>query len=240
MLTYFDIDVSMEWSYYSDRLGEGKSMIEVCLEMNEKLSSVKNELDCNNLENNALEELNVSLREATYYLIQFFYKTNKKYSCTQTKLGKLLSVLAFKYAINGIKLFNETIYRYPPCCGTYIKELSMIANKDIYVRDINQDNTDKTSAVDDEFDECVEIPERYKSIRTLTVSIKKEIKSLFREFGAYPANELGSLLNPIVEKVVNNENDVIDLSKFKDIEKEALCVSETDKGNKIVEYIFSN
>ena len=32
------------------------------------------------------------------YLISLFYKTNKKYSCSRTKIGKLLSILEFKYA----------------------------------------------------------------------------------------------------------------------------------------------
>lgn len=77
-----------------------------------------------------MQNSNLRLKEITYYLIQQFYKTGEKYSCTQTKLGKLLSILAFKYARNGQKLFDTPIYKYPPRCGTLIKALTFIP-KDI-------------------------------------------------------------------------------------------------------------
>lgn len=39
---------------------------------------------------NEMKNINVSLKSAANYFIQLFYKTGCKYSCTQTKIGKLL------------------------------------------------------------------------------------------------------------------------------------------------------
>ena len=178
-------------------------------------------------------ELHTNLREVTNYLIQLFYKTGKIYSCTQTKLGKLLSILAFKYAQNDEKLFDETIYKYPPRCGTLIKDLAFIGNKNVYKRDITQDDLDNCQIITHEFDHTVDIPLLYNEIASLSDELKKDIESVFRSFGAFPASILGEILNPIVDLVVNDIGE-IELTKFKDLQKNSF-----DKTNSnIVEYIY--
>jgi hypothetical protein len=59
-----------------------------------------------------MEKMHANLRECMNYLIQLFYKTDKRYSCTRSKISKLLSILAFKYAVYSIQLFDEKIFRY--------------------------------------------------------------------------------------------------------------------------------
>ena len=183
---------------------------------------------------NEMEKLNINLRDATYYLIQFFYKTEKKYSCTQTKIGKMLSILVFKYAKDGKQLFYEKIYKYPPRCGTLIKDLTFIP-KDIYIRDTDIEDPDGEEIINIVFNDSVEIPDIYTNINNLTDDIKKEIECLFRHFGTYPASKLGEYLNPIVDKFIVSNSDEISLERMKYIDIEDFSDSEI---NDIIKYIY--
>lgn len=176
-----------------------------------------------------------NLKELTYYLVQLFYQTGKKYSCTQTKIGKMLSILAFRYAKNDLSLFDAPIYKYPPRCGTLIKELTFIP-KDVYIRDLDSPNPDKLSPIDDTFDCTVEIPSPYNEVENLSSEVKHDVRDLFLNFGAYPADVLGKLLNPIVDRLVIAQNDKIDLSLITTLDKSNIAVSED--GNAIVDYIY--
>ena len=181
-----------------------------------------------------MNKLNTNFKTITNYLIQLFYKTDKKYSCTQTKIGKMLSILAFKYAQKDKLLFNENIYKYSPDCGTFIKDLVFIPN-DIYFRDIEFDNPDNSKYISDIFNEKAEIPECYLNIEILPVEIESEIEMLFRKYGAYSSRKLAELLNPIVDKIVDDNSDLILLEKLAIIEKKEFNVDDT---NNLIEYIF--
>lgn len=181
-----------------------------------------------------MENLNVNLKQVVNYLIQLFYKTDKKYSCTQTKIGKMLSILAFKYAQKNQLLFNENIYKYPPDCGTLIRDLVFIPN-DIYFRDIEFENPDNSEFIDDIFNDNVEIPARYFNTIALPVEIEAEIEKLFRKYGAYSSRKLAELLNPIVDKIVEENGDLIRLEKLSKIEKGEFNL---DDSNSLIEYIF--
>lgn len=162
-----------------------------------------------------MTNLHVNLKGITCCLIQFFYKTARKYSCTQTKLGKLLSILAFKYAINNELLFDEPIYKYSPQCGTLIKALTFIP-KDIYIRDLDEPDYDVSTTIDDICDDniCDEvvIPMQYIMVEDISLSLKENIEDVFKNFGAYSGDELSKHLNPIVDKIVNETSGEIDLS----------------------------
>ena len=185
-------------------------------------------------EDTDMKNLNMNLKEITYYLIQLFYKTGKKYSCTQTKLGKLLSILAFKYARNEQLLFNESISKYPPHCGTLIEDLVFIP-KDIYIRDLDVEDPDKLKIINEPFDDKAEIPNNYMDINNLSDQVKKDIEDLFRLFGSYPASKLGEYLNPIVELTVSDDNKII-LNMIKTISIEDFSENEL---NEITKYICS-
>lgn len=180
-----------------------------------------------------MNELRTDLKELTFFFIQLFYKTERKYSCTQTKLGKLLSILAFKYAINGEKLFDEQIYRYSPRCGTQIKALIFVP-KDVYVRGIDQVDPDKSITIE-EIHEDADIPSQYLESSSLAPKIREEAKNVFLNFGAYRANTLGNLLNPIVDHLVTEDNDTVDLSYFSKLEMGHI---DDGKNNSIVTYIY--
>ncbi len=80
---------------------------------------------------------NDKLRAIVNYLIGFFYETEKKYSCSITKIGKLLSILAFKaYIESEERILGKyvAIKKYKDC-GTYIPDIFSFSdiNNNIYV-----------------------------------------------------------------------------------------------------------
>lgn len=182
-----------------------------------------------------MEKLNINLKDITYYLIQLFYRTNKTYSCTQTKIGKLLSILAFKYARNGKILFNEPIYKYQPDCGTLIKDLVFI-NKDIYTRNFDiDDDMDSEEPIYFNFNTNNDIPNTYTEIGTISCELKADIEDIFIQFGAYPASVLGKYLNPIADKLVDMEDNELDLKKIQTI---SINDFENSQINQIIKYIY--
>ncbi len=184
--------------------------------------------------NLGMKELHTSLKGVTYYLVQFFYKTEKKYSCTQTKLGKLLSILAFKYAKNKILLFDEIIYEYPSHCGTLIKALTFVP-QNIYVRGLSEPSNDRPTENNDEFIDVI-VPSQYTSVIDLSDSIKNEIEQVFRYFGAYSGDDLANNLNPIVDKIIKKDSGELDLSLLSSLTQTDFNIS--DDNNKIVNYIY--
>lgn len=209
---------------------------------NTKKEKADDQYDCSlirryeNRENYKIMTKLAWLKEITYYLIQFFFMTKKKYSCTQTKLGKLLSILAFKYARRGDVLFEIPIYRYPPRCGTLIRDLTFIP-KDIYERDFTDGNPDSRNMVNVLIDKEVIIERPYDEVEHLSTELKGDIEDLFIHFGAYPADQLGRLLNPIVDKIVDETSDKLQPEKLKYLQKDDIDVEEK---NEIVDYLYSN
>lgn len=181
-----------------------------------------------------MEKLNINLKDITYYLIQLFYKTDKKYSCTQTKIGKLISILAFRYARNGKILFNESIYKYQPNCGTLIKDLAFLPKR-VYTRDLDIDDMDKEQIICDSINNVVDIPIQYIKTEGLSCELEREIEELFIQFGAYPASVLGEYLNNIADKLIS-EDTKLNLEKIENINIEDFTEAEI---NPIIKYIYS-
>jgi hypothetical protein len=179
-----------------------------------------------------MEKMHANLRECMNYLIQLFYKTDKRYSCTRTKLGKMLSILAFKYACKGMKLFDETIYKYPNC-GTSIYETSCLFSN-IYARALLGENADGKKMISNvELNHMAYIPERYRDISRCYSMLKADIESLFLNFGAYSHSDLSDELNPIVEyEGICRPDGSIDLKAIAHLDKNQF------PNNKVIEYIF--
>jgi len=179
-----------------------------------------------------MKSAHANLRGCANYLIQLFYKTDKRYSCTRSKIGKLLSILAFKYACKGIKLFEETIDRWPNC-GTFIKETRFLVPVDVYVRDIDAVNPDgKKMIAGVELNHNACIPEFHQNISGLLPNLKRDIEDVFFYFGAYSQVDLSDELNPIVEygRVCRPDGSV-DLNEIAHLDKNLFP-------NNVVEYIF--
>lgn len=192
----------------------------------------KQSVACSN-RNNLMEKLNINLTQATNYLVQLFYKTNQKYSCTRTKVGKLLSIVAFKYASNGQVAFEETIYKYNEC-GTAIKEIMQrFKDRDIYTLCTYNDDS---KPVSQKIDEKADIPLDFIDIKDLSDDVKDTIKSVFLLFGAFSPATLGECINPIVNtKNTTLENNQIDISRIEYIHLDDFS---TESKNPLIEFLF--
>lgn len=187
--------------------------------------------------------MNVKLRAIVNYLIGFFYVTEKKYSCSITKIGKLLSILAFKaYIKNEENILGEyvTIKKYKDC-GTYIPNIFTFndINSDIYINaetittqtiynaiSLGTDGTDilqvECQDTNDRIIDCVEyneihIPSKYiLSQDTLTADEKELIRTVFIEYGAFSPDKLGKIIGDFCEKAkVFDGEENVDLKAVK-------------------------
>lgn len=168
------------------------------------------------------------------YLKLLFYKTNKKYSCTRTKIGKLLSILAFKYARKNSRVFLNDIYRYPQC-GTYIRELSVFCERDEYIMPKYMDNNMEMSL--EEIDWNIITPMDNKDFTHIPLNLRKEIEVIFCKFGAYSQMRLGECLNCIVDyEGVCASDQIVNLDRIAE-----LSIHDINKigRNKVIDYIFS-
>lgn len=178
-----------------------------------------------------MKKTNVGIEECANYLIQLFYKTEKRYSCTRTKIGKLLSILAFKYAVQDeISIFPWEIYRYPKC-GTSIAWLNTCIDRDVYLNYPYVDSKKRISKK--ELNENVDIPNGYKEISNLLSRIKNDIEDVFFAFGAYSQVDLSEELNPIVEyEGICLPNGMINLDNL-------IVLQDKFMGNKVLDYVFN-
>lgn len=181
-----------------------------------------------------MEELNVNLEQAANYLIQLFYQTDQKYSCTRTKIGKLLSIVAFVYARENKQLFSEDIYKYNDC-GTSFNELKLFLGREIYMKDSYLDDEQPFDGI---FDDRIDIPNDYKCIENLDVCLRNRIKEVFKKFASYSPVSLGMCINSIV-----NYNDIVDetgkliLSKISTLTKS--CFDYNSVNMVLLDYIFA-
>ena len=164
-----------------------------------------------------MKNLNTNLKQSTNYLVELFYKTNRKYTCTRTKIGKLLSIASFKYAMEDKKLFNEDILKYNDS-GTIILELNFVLDKNVYIKNEYFDNNEKIEEKDLILEE-VRIPSIYLNTEKITKEVKNTLKEVFLEFGAYTNKELSKLLDEItdIEGILYNDN-IINLERIKEID----------------------
>lgn len=174
-----------------------------------------------------LEKLNVDLGELCCFLIQLFNNTEKKYSCSRTKVGKILSILAFKYAMNGEKLFSERIYKYDGC-GTSVETLIGIVCRDEY---FSYRYHDDKREIHDEFNNCVEMPLKWQRQANIPYEVMIDTEDVFRKFGAYSQTDLSEVLNPIVEELTDESYGEIELWKI------PFIINDLDQNNAVIKYL---
>jgi len=200
----------------------------------------------------------VSLTEATNYLIQFFYKTGKKYPCSRTQISKLMSIVAFKYACKeGKKLFKETMYRYSTDCGTQFHELKYYLDGTVYLcvtccaptevkvgLDGNLyvcETVPSKSIPEYEIEEDQYVPSRYLCTDNLPADVKAIILEVFLNFGSYSLMELNKQITAIVEyNGITNLDKSINLSKLIALNSTAKSkLIRSNAGNPVAAYIFN-
>ena len=187
-----------------------------------------------NMDNMDLKQLNVNIGALTYSFIRLFYETNCKYSCTKSKVGKLLSILAFKYAVNGEKLFDSDINKYDGC-GTFIKDAAKYLLLDEYsciCQDHKQYISESlTEPVGLSFFNQFRYEQASKKYYKVPLDAEEQVEDVFRNFGSFSQGDLGKLLNPIAEKVTSESYGQINLSKI------PIILDELDQDNELVKYL---
>lgn len=150
----------------------------------------------------------VDLKQAADYLIKLFEKTDKIYSCTRTKIGKLLSIVALYYARRNVIIFAEKIRKYAGC-GTAINELKGIVDSNVYLTDENNDK--KECITKNLLGLPIDSP-----LHSSSNNVGRVIREAFMRFGAYPAAEIGSLINEVIECIEKgmSDGDIVPLERF--------------------------
>jgi hypothetical protein len=171
-----------------------------------------------------------NLLECANYLIHLYNRTGHKYELTRTKIGKLLSILAFRYAREKIKLFQCSIFKWPNS-GTIIRELNQYTNIYSYYVGLCQPEIKVISKK--ELKKRADLTKSFQEYPNLSDKVKKDIEEVFLNFAAYPSYELSKLLNPIVEHEGVCHGDIVDL--------EAIAQLDLKKfpDNKVLNYIFN-
>lgn len=181
-----------------------------------------------------MDRMNESLEDITNYLISLFYMTDCKYSCTRTKIGKLLSIIAFSYACEDKKLFDDEIYKGDKL-GPIIPVLQILwFPLEIYSFGKDEKCYDDMTVINEKFNEDVEFSTKFYNNQFLSVELKERVENVFRRFGAYPSVELSFLLKPIVINATYGEYDEIDLSKISSV------IQNTVQSNEMIEYFKLN
>ncbi|MBE5820979.1 MAG: hypothetical protein E7311_00120 [Clostridiales bacterium] len=178
-----------------------------------------------------MEKLHASFKDITKYLIELFYRTNKKYSCSSRKLGMLLSILAFSYAREGKKLFEEKIYIIHTN-GTTIDSLTSFIDTHVYY--ILKDVDDKQPINYIPIYTYCYIPQKYKCCDYPSKEICLRIQEIFQKFGSYSMCDLITLTKIMeIDNLIENDTS-INLEKIS-----KLHLSDFEKANELVEYLFS-
>lgn len=238
VLTKFDIYVILSKDFgFSE--GQAQKIMEVYADFFRTGTLLHNKF--NRTCEKKMDNLNINLEQSVNYLVQLFYQTEQKFSCSRTKIGKLLSIIAFVYARRNIKAFNEAIYRYvyssddTEGCGTTIKELNIIVDRDIYIPYDCMDNNGVIKET--EINNNVEIPQRFQNIELIKTETQSVIRDVFMNFGSYKAQTLGKCINPII--LIRNAysaDNQIDLEIIKSLSKSDFNQTLTNRN--VIEYLF--
>ena len=180
-----------------------------------------------------MERMNESLKYTTNYLISLFYRTDCRYSCSRTKIGKLLSIVAFSYACENRQLFAQPIYRYDDC-GTGIRELKFWMGIEEYSFFGSNICCDDKEMITEDFNNDKILPNRLQVENFVPCELKERVENVFRQFGSYAGWELNDSLNAIAKQATHEPFGIVDLTKISSI------VENMDQDNEIVDYLKSN
>ena len=170
------------------------------------------------------------------YMIQLFYKTDKKYHCSRTKIEKLLSIAYVISAKNGYVLFGDKISVNH--CGTGIPVLAGFILSDIIIADNTNKRIEQNEIKDD-----IPYPKIYKENEDLSDEDKKIITDVFLRFGAYDTKKLGNEIDVFKNEISEIDSEDSDL-RILNFEKTATFFSNeqnnvSNSDDSVVKYIFT-
>lgn len=154
-----------------------------------------------------MREMEINIKPYAIYLISLYYKTGCKYSCTRSKINKLLIIFKLCFIKNNLKTFDNKLIIYENF--SYFEDLSIIMEKDVYC---TEKSIEENSKIIDKLNEMVEIPPMYKTYIKLAEEEKKLLEIIFREFGNFNINYLSDKIEPIVRNIsaIYKNNFILD------------------------------
>jgi len=196
-----------------------------------------------------MEKMHIDVTSLAGFFISLFEETGWRYSCNRTKIGKLLSIVAFEYACNDKKLIDDDIYIYHDC-GTSIPYATFgldnilycpghcCDDKEYITSELNGYIVDTTTSrkmrdLVQSFCNSIEVP----IVTKLDNDIIENLKSVFRRFGSYSTEDLGKMLCKIVDMQKDKSDGIVDLEQIKH-NINYMFFSKDYKGNDIVTYLF--
>lgn len=182
----------------------------------------------------------VKILGAANYLVQLFVKCERKYSCSKTKLEKLLSIANLKCIKNGNKLFDEKVIEIKDCGVGLSYNFPTYLCGDIVLALLNDKNNKATSPKrqipETDINNSIKHNTQYdKDVNDLTEEDKKCLLNVFLEFGAYDSSILGSLLDEFKYELVNNQ---VDGEKINFKKCQSFFNRKSDTNNEILKYII--
>jgi uncharacterized phage-associated protein len=233
-----NLEINGKISLFKNRTGAFKISLNVDPKEEKNTNYSCNKFSFTRWSENEMEKMNVNLLEAANCFILLFYRTEQRYSCTRTKLGKLLSIVAFKYARQNEKVFNEKIHRYNDC-GSAIIEILNNYDKEIYSCFNYEDEIKIISDVLKEENTLNEDILKAYPVGSIDDNLKENIMEIFLNFGAYSPTQLGECINPIVNQAgIVKENGEIDLSRIYEFSLSDFEIENSIAEN-LLKYLFS-
>ena len=181
---------------------------------------------------------NYELEAMASYLVSLFYKSKKNYSCTRSKIGKLLVLNTLcnidnQNLLNTLYISDESIYTYEPSLLEFIY-------RDVYIK---YPFCDDKKPFTELFDESVVIPNMFQ-IRLdryeLDDNSKRILEDIFRNFASYPLGDLNKMIKEIIPLIVGSTNTKVeDKNHIKENYKffKNNRINELYKDNKIYSFL---
>lgn len=240
-MTEFDIDVTIN-SIVTESVDEVTIKVNVVKKVEGTSTYSTNfgltSIDSCLISDDNLKRMSVDIIAATDYLILQFIKSGKRYTCSRTKLGKLLTIVAFTYAVEGKLLFDEKVYKYGEC-GTAINEILDNYDRDIYISSHSNDDG-KTVVFNSniilDLDESTK--EEYKNYEKLEYSVRRRIDDVFLNFGSYSASKLGEYVNCIINVEGLIEDGEVNFYNLYLLSQDNNKIQELIKVYPLVKYVF--
>lgn len=174
-----------------------------------------------------LNNLNIDFITASWFLLTLFYKTERKYTCTKDKILNLLTIVALDYACSGDKIFNEDILLNDNN-EPYINGLLGLSKYEYIKLPEQKDNKEYINEILDETKDNL-VPFMYRC-NVVDDELKEKTINVFRNFGAYPQEELGTMVSSVVNKMTTKE-ETLDLTKVSSV------IDTIEETNDIVKYL---
>lgn len=188
----------------------------------------------NGLSRNTLNKNNkmIGIIESAKYVIRLYFRTGSKYTCSRTKVEKIVAIAAFTAYRQKKRLLIDNIYLKN--CGVGFPQINTV-----FFSDIIDGKEDDNQYIYDKIDVSIPVLERY--IRNndeddLNPSVKELLETTFRTFGAFNSRTLGCAIDDFKNEIITNQ--IVDERKAIDFFSND-SLKNNYKNNLIIDYICS-